>query len=65
MSYYTENRKAPYAFHHIQNLTDNATAFEELVKNTDTTGNVDSPESGMDGLMQAVVCEGMLFSAKV
>ena len=61
LSYYTGTRKAPYAFHHIQNLTGDADEFIRLVQAQDTRGNVDSPESGMDAMMQAIVCEGMNF----
>ena len=60
LSYYTGTRKAPYAFHHIQNLTGDADEFIRLVQAQDTRGNVDSPESGMDAMMQAIVCEGIL-----
>ena len=63
MSYYTGGRKAPYAFHHVQNLTDNSAEFIRLVRNQDTRGNVDSPESGMDALMQAIVCDGIVAIA--
>ena len=59
LSYYTGGRKAPYAFHHVQNLTDDSAEFIRLVTSQDTGGNVDSPESGMDALMQAIVCDGM------
>ena len=62
LSYYTGNRKAPYAYHHNQNLTENAGEFERRVKELETRGNVDSPESGMDALMQAIVCKGNFFS---
>lgn len=60
MSYYTDTRKAPYAFHHVQNLTTRSADFIASVKAQDTRGNVDSPESGMDALMQAIVCKGMI-----
>ena len=61
LSYYTGNRKAPYAYHHNQNLTENAGEFERRVKELETRGNVDSPESGMDALMQAIVCKSKFF----
>ena len=61
MSYYTGNRKAPYAYHHNLNLTENEDVFKTRVKKLETRGNVDSPESGMDALMQAIVCQGKLL----
>ena len=63
LSYYTGDRKAPYAYHHNQNLTKNADVFKRRVKELKTRGNVDSPESGMDALMQAIVCKGKLLSS--
>ena len=60
MSYYnTGDKKAPYSFHHIQDLVSDFDQFESKVDLTELTGNVDSPESGMDALMQAIVCDGM------
>ena len=60
LSYYTGTRKAPYAYHHVQNLTTNAAEFIKSVQDQGLRGNVDSPESGMDALMQAIVCEGII-----
>ena len=65
LSYYTGDRKAPYAYHHNQNLTNNADEFKRRVKALKTRGNVDSPESGMDALMQAIVCKGKLLFSKL
>ena len=60
LSYYVGTRKAPYAYHHVQNLTTDSAEFIKSVKDQDLRGNVDSPESGMDALMQAIVCEGII-----
>ena len=65
LSYYTGDRKAPYAYHHNQNLTNNTAEFKTRVKTLKTRGNVDSPESGMDALMQAIVCKGKLLFLKL
>ena len=62
LSFYTGTRKAPYAYHHVQNLTTNSAEFIKSVQDQDLRGNVDSPESGMDALMQAIVCEGIIVS---
>ena len=61
LSYYTGDRKAPYAYHHNQNLTNDVKEFKRRVKELKTRGNVDSPESGMDALMQAIVCKDKLL----
>ena len=62
LSFYTGPRKAPYAYHHVQNLTTDSAEFIKSVQAQDLRGNVDSPESGMDALMQAIVCEGIVKS---
>ena len=49
---------APYAFHHIEDFTNDTDHFKSSVTNTTTKGNVDSPEAGLDALMQAIVCQG-------
>ena len=65
LSYYTGNRKAPYAYHHNQHLTNDSAEFKRRVNELETRGNVDSPESGMDALMQAIVCKGKLWFLKL
>ena len=72
LSYYQNCRKdsskskvrncqhAPYAYRHIQNFTTDVPEFSRQVENAELSGNVDSPESGMDALMQAIVCKGIL-----
>jgi hypothetical protein len=59
LSYYNNGASAPFAFHHVQDLTNRSTEFIDRIKTQETRGNVDSPESGMDALMQAIVCEGI------
>ena len=44
-------------------MTNDSAEFKRRVNELETRGNVDSPESGMDALMQAIVCKGkLLFS---
>jgi integrin beta 1 len=47
----------PYGYIHHMTLTDNTTLFETEVTSAKVSGNLDSPEGGLDALMQAIVCE--------
>lgn len=47
----------PYGYIHHMTLTDNSTLFEAEVTAAKVSGNLDSPEGGLDALMQVVVCE--------
>jgi integrin beta 1 len=47
----------PYGYMHHMTLTDNSTLFEAEVTAAKVSGNLDSPEGGLDALMQVVVCE--------
>jgi integrin beta 1 len=47
----------PYGYIHHMTLTDNSTLFETEVKSAKVSGNLDSPEGGLDALMQVIVCE--------
>lgn len=54
----------PYSFRHQLRLTDDVEAFRLGVEEADLAGNIDSPESGMDALMQAITCEGVIGKYK-
>ncbi|XP_062297386.1 integrin beta-1-A-like [Scomber scombrus] len=47
----------PFNYHHILSLTTNGSLFTELVGEQRISGNLDSPEGGLDALMQAAMCE--------
>lgn len=47
----------PYGYIHHMTLTDNSTLFEAEVTAAKVSGNLDSPEGGLDALMQVIVCE--------
>nr|WEL12718.1 integrin beta 1B [Halisarca dujardinii] len=51
---------APYSYHHHLNLTSDGSAFSNAVSNLLISGNLDSPEGGIDGLLQAVVCDDII-----
>ncbi len=57
---YPRQQPPPYSFRHQLRLTKNVTTFRDGVANSDLAGNIDSPESGMDALMQAITCEGVI-----
>ena len=43
---------APYSFRHQMSLTRDVERFREGVRSAPLAGNIDSPESGLDALMQ-------------
>ena len=47
----------PYGYIHHMTLTNDSSQFEAEVTNAKVSGNLDSPEGGLDALMQVVVCE--------
>ena len=53
-----KNGDVPYAYHHLQDFTSNIGEFQRATENAKLTQNVDSPEAGLDALMQAIVCKG-------
>ncbi|TPP60603.1 Integrin beta [Fasciola gigantica] len=46
----------PFLYKHILSLTDNFEEFREKTKVTRPSGNLDSPEGGMDALLQVARC---------
>lgn len=55
--FFRNGENAPYAFRHEMDLTRNVTKFEEAVKDLTLIANVDSPESGLDAIAQALLCD--------
>ncbi|KAI4479526.1 hypothetical protein M0804_010923 [Polistes exclamans] len=49
-----------YSFKHHLPLTGDVNEFVRKVNNSDVTGNVDNLESGLDGVIQAIVCENVI-----
>lgn len=47
----------PYSFRNQLSLVQNATLFTEKVQKTLISGNLDTPEGGLDAIMQAMVCK--------
>ncbi|KAI1891396.1 hypothetical protein AGOR_G00143390 [Albula goreensis] len=46
-----------FSFRHVLSLTQNGSLFSELVGRQQISGNLDSPEGGLDALMQVATCE--------
>ena len=53
-------KPTPYSFQYHLDLTDDVDRFKNLIKNIDQDKdmprNVDSPESGLDAMAQAMLC---------
>ncbi|XP_035802869.2 integrin beta-1-like [Amphiprion ocellaris] len=47
----------PFTYRHLLSLTANGSQFAELVGGQRISGNLDSPEGGLDALVQAAMCE--------
>ncbi|XP_047669963.1 integrin beta-7 [Tachysurus fulvidraco] len=46
-----------FTFHNVLPLTSEAKAFKKEVSKQKISGNLDSPEAGLDAIMQAAVCQ--------
>ncbi|XP_020300729.1 integrin beta-nu-like isoform X2 [Pseudomyrmex gracilis] len=53
-----------YSFWHHLELTDNIPRFIQEVNYSSVTGNVDNLESGLDGVVQAIVCDQQIGWAR-
>ena len=62
--YQAQKRPTPYSFQHHLDLTDDVKRFTNLIKNIDKdkdmASNVDSPESGLDAMAQAMLCPNIV-----
>ncbi|XP_062861979.1 integrin beta-2 isoform X2 [Trichomycterus rosablanca] len=46
----------PFGYRHVLKLTNNAVQFEDMVSLQKISGNLDTPEGGLDAIMQAATC---------
>ncbi|KAM9483670.1 integrin beta-7 isoform 1-T2 [Clarias gariepinus] len=53
----TDTCQPAFTFQNILNLTNDAEKFKKEVSKQKISGNLDSPEAGLDAIMQAAVCE--------
>ncbi|XP_041823346.1 integrin beta-8 isoform X1 [Melanotaenia boesemani] len=47
-----------HGFHHVLSMTGNMTEFTRVIKRQRISGNMDTPEGGLDAMLQAAVCQG-------
>lgn len=52
----TEHCQPPFSYRNVLPLTSNLTLFQERVSAENISGNLDSPEGGLDAMFQAAVC---------
>lgn len=52
----SEKCQAAFGYRHVLNLTPREQEFKESVTKQFISGNLDSPEGGLDAMMQAAVC---------
>ncbi|XP_038144774.1 integrin beta-8 isoform X2 [Cyprinodon tularosa] len=48
-----------HGFHHVLSMTGNISEFTRVVKRQRISGNVDTPEGGLDAMLQAAVCKAV------
>ncbi|KAM9319891.1 integrin beta-7 [Gastrophryne carolinensis] len=51
-----ESCQPPFSYRNVLPLTSNLTLFQERVSAENISGNLDSPEGGLDAMFQAAVC---------
>lgn len=56
LMYFCDNCDPPYSFIHRLSLTRDVEDFKVALSKVNTTGNFDTPEGLLDGLMQVMVC---------
>lgn len=54
-----------FTFKNILPLTSDAKEFKKKVSKQKISGNLDSPEAGLDAIMQAAVCKVKLSCLKI
>lgn len=46
-----------HGFHHVLSMTSNMSEFTRVIKRQRISGNMDTPEGGLDAMLQAAVCQ--------
>ncbi|TNN62341.1 Integrin beta-8 [Liparis tanakae] len=46
-----------HGFHHVLGMTGNMSEFTRVIKRQRISGNMDTPEGGLDAMLQAAVCQ--------
>lgn len=53
----TDTCEPAFTFRNVLPLTEHPTEFKKKVSEQKISGNLDSPEAGLDAIMQAAVCQ--------
>lgn len=61
-SNFRSERVKPYSFKNHLSLNENYQEFNKKVQSAIISENVDTPEGGLDALMQAIVCKKVLIN---
>ncbi|XP_054914892.1 integrin beta-8 [Poeciliopsis prolifica] len=56
-SEYQISCRPAHGFHHVLSMTDNISEFTRVMKLQRISANVDTPEGGLDAMLQAAVCQ--------
>ncbi|KAM6899428.1 integrin beta-8 [Xenentodon cancila] len=54
---YEVSCRPAHGFHHVLSMTGNVSEFTRVIKRQEMSGNVDTPEGGLDAMLQAAVCQ--------
>lgn len=46
----------PFGYRHVLSMTNNAEQYKNMVSQQKISGNLDTPEGGLDAIMQAATC---------
>lgn len=57
--------QAAFGYRHVLSMTSSETEFKRTVTEQFISGNLDSPEGGLDAMMQAAVCEVRIHAVKL
>uniref|UniRef100_A0A3P8XDH8 Integrin beta n=1 Tax=Esox lucius TaxID=8010 RepID=A0A3P8XDH8_ESOLU len=49
-----------HGFHHVLSMTANMSEFTRVIKRQRISGNMDTPEGGLDAMLQATVCQDVV-----
>lgn len=53
-----------HGFHHVLSMTGNMSEFTRVIKRQRISGNMDTPEGGLDAMLQAAVCQVCVSAIK-
>ncbi|KAL0962044.1 hypothetical protein UPYG_G00335010 [Umbra pygmaea] len=56
-SYFEVKCLPAHGFHHVLSMTSNMSEFTRVIKRQKISGNIDTPEGGLDAMLQAAVCQ--------